>query len=207
MVLFHLILAPFLLLIMTGSVRALGEPVAKAAATMPEDLAGRNVVAVNAPEYLLFVSFVPSLLPLAGKTGKPLPRSMRGLTAGPFPVAVTRVDPRTLALHLEGGLFDGLLGRLFRGADRPLAVGQEIALPGMSARVASLTPDGQPRDVVFRFAVPLEDPSLFWLRWSGEGFVPFTPPAIGRTVLLPAPRSAFALPGTKAAPEAGIIAR
>jgi hypothetical protein len=77
----------------------------------------------------------------------------------------------------------------------------------MSARVASLTPDGQPRDVVFRFAVPLEDPSLFWLRWSGEGFVPFTPPAIGRTVLLPAPRSAFALPGTKAAPEAGIIAR
>jgi hypothetical protein len=204
MLLFHLILAPFLLVLMTLSVRALGEPVAKAAATMPGDLGGRNVVAVNAPEYLLFVSFVPSLLPV---TGKPLPRSMRGLVAGPFPVTVTRLDERTLALHLEGGLFDGLLGRLFRGADRPLAVGQEIALPGMSARVASLTPDGQPRDVVFRFAVPLEDPSLFWLRWSGEGFVPFTPPAIGRTVLLPAPRSAFALPGTKAAPEAGIIAR
>ena len=194
MVLFHLLLAPFLLVIMTLSVRALGEPVAKAAATMPADLAGRNVVAVNAPEYLLFVSFVPSLLSVSGK---PIPRSMRGLVTGPFPIAVTRVDLWTLALHLDGGLFEGLLGRLFRSADRPLAVGQEVELPGMSARVAALRPDGQPSEVIFRFAVPLEDPSLYWLRWEGDGFVRWIPPAIGQTVALPAPRDAFALPGSK----------
>jgi hypothetical protein len=191
MVLFHLILAPFLLPLLTWSVRSLGDPVARAAATVPAGLGGRDVVVVNAPEYLLYASFVPSLLPVFGR---PLPRRFRGLTAGPFPIAVTRVDERTLAVRLEGGLFDGLLGRLFRSADRPLAVGQEIDLPGMSARVGTLTADGQPREVEFRFAAPLEDPSLCWLQWKGEGFAPFTPPALGQTVALPAPPSAFALP-------------
>jgi hypothetical protein len=126
------------------------------------------------------------------------PRSLRGLVSGSFPLAVTRSDERTLAVHLGGGLFDGILGRLFRGPDRPLALGQVVALPGLSATVAALSPpDGQPSDVVFRFSVPLEDPSLRWLQWQGKGYAPFVPPAIGRTVTLAAPRNAFALPGSK----------
>jgi hypothetical protein len=193
MLLFHLLLAPFLLVASIGSVRLLGDPVRRAAATLPEDLAGRAVVVVNAPEYLLFVSFVPTLLPTEGK---PMPRSFRGLASGPFPSTVTRLDERTLALHLGGGLFDGLLGRLFRAADRPLPAGERIELTGLSVRVAALSPAGQPSDVVFRFAVPLEDPSLRWLQWHGPGYAPFAPPAIGQTVTLPAPRNAFALPGS-----------
>jgi hypothetical protein len=196
MLLFHLLLAPFLLVASIGSIRLLGDPVRRAAATLPADLSGRDVVVVNAPEYLLYVSFLPSLLPALGKAAQPMPRSLRGLAAGPFPVTVTRLDERTLALHLGGGLFDGLLGRLFRGADRPLPAGHEVEMTGLSARVAALSPDGEPSDVVFRFAVPLEDPSLRWLQWQGPGYVPFTPPAIGQTVTLPAPRNAFALPGS-----------
>jgi hypothetical protein len=194
MVLFHLVLAPLLLPVFTLSVRALGEPVARAARTVPPGLAGRDVVAVNAPEYLLFVSFVPSLLPVQGK---PRPRSFRGLTAGPFPVAVTRLDERTLTMHLQGDLFGGLLGRLFRTADRPLPAGEEIVLSGLTARVAAVSSGGAPSEVIFRFALPLEDPSLVWLQWRGEGFASWTPPAIGQTVTLPAPRDAFTLPGKR----------
>src|SRR5262249_31084415 len=109
--------------------------------------------------------------------------------------AVTRLDERTLAVQLQGDLFGGLLGRLLRSADRPLPAGTEVDLRGLSARVASLSPAGTPREVVFRFAQPLEDPALVWLAGRGEGFVPWTSPAIGQTVTLPAPRNAFAFPG------------
>jgi hypothetical protein len=192
--LFHLVLSPLVLAVTTWSVRALGEPVERAARAFPGDVAGRDVVAVNAPDYLLDVTFVPSLLPALGR---PEPRRMRGLTAGPVAVVVTRIDERTIVLRSEPGFFQGLLGRLFRDPGRPLQVGQEIELPGMSARVVALTADGQPREAEFRFTVPLEDPSLYWLRWEGEGFVPFTPPAVGQRVELPAPASAFTLPGRR----------
>lgn len=51
-----------------------------------------------------------------------------------------------------------------------------------------MTPDGRPFTVRFRFAVPLEDPSLRWLQWKDNRFIPFTPPAVGQTVTLPGPR-------------------
>jgi hypothetical protein len=34
--------------------------------------------------------------------------------------------------------------------------------------------------------VPLEDPSLVWMRWAKTGYAPWAPPAIGQTVTLPA---------------------
>ena len=36
----------------------------------------------------------------------------------------------------------------------------------------------------FRFARPLEDPALRWLRWNDGVFVPFELPADGETVVL-----------------------
>ncbi len=39
----------------------------------------------------------------------------------------------------------------------------------MTAGVVALTGDGRPAEVVFRFEVPLEDPSLSWLGYRGSG--------------------------------------
>ena len=58
--------------------------------------------------------------------------------------------------------------------------GQRVELTGMMAEVVELTEDGRPAEVVFRFDVPLEDPSLLWLCFRAGRFEPWTPPAIGQ---------------------------
>jgi nucleoside-diphosphate-sugar epimerase len=46
------------------------------------------------------------------------------------------------------------------------------------------TGDGRPDEAAFTFAVLLEDPSLRWLQYKDGSFIPFSPPAIGKTVVL-----------------------
>ena len=59
-------------------------------------------------------------------------------------------------------------------------------MAGMTVTVTESTPDGRPAEALFRFDVPLEDPSLVWLRWTHDGYSPWTPPAVGESVVLPA---------------------
>ncbi len=61
-----------------------------------------------------------------------------------------------------------------------MALGEEVKLTGMTARVATLTAEGRPKAVTFRFDEPLESPSFVWLCFRGQSFVPFTLPAIGK---------------------------
>ena len=56
----------------------------------------------------------------------------------------------------------------------------------MSIVIDAITSDGRPREVVFRFDRPLEDPSLRWLHWDDGLYAPFTLPQPGETVSLPA---------------------
>ena len=70
-------------------------------------------------------------------------------------------------------------------APRDLRPGQTIKLTGVTVQVGALSLDGRPLEARVTFDVPLEDPSLKWLRWSTENmYVPFTPPAIGETVVI-----------------------
>jgi hypothetical protein len=70
-------------------------------------------------------------------------------------------------------------------APRGLRPGQTIRLTGVSVQVGALSRDGRPLEARVTFAVPLEDPSLKWVRWSAESaYVPFKPPAIGQTVVI-----------------------
>jgi hypothetical protein len=56
----------------------------------------------------------------------------------------------------------------------------------MRARVRDVTADGRPAEVDFLFAVPLEDPSLLWTRLqAGGALVPWSPPAVGESQVLP----------------------
>ena len=61
----------------------------------------------------------------------------------------------------------------------------------MSAEVTALTADGRSAETTFRFAVPLEAPSLRWLQWKAGVFVPFTLPAIGQEIELRQPNPAL----------------
>ena len=118
-------------------------------------------------------------------SGQPVPRRARVLAPGWFPMALRRVDARTLVVRPKYGYLTSLFDRLLRDDSAPMALGERVELTGMTVEVTELTADGRPAEASFRFAVPLEDASLRWLQWRDGVFVPFTPPAIGGRVGLP----------------------
>jgi hypothetical protein len=62
----------------------------------------------------------------------------------------------------------------------------QVNLGPLAIRVIEMTSDSRPAQVLARFSVPLEDPSLVWFRWGDMAYIPFKPPAIGKRTVLPA---------------------
>jgi hypothetical protein len=139
-------------------------------------LEGRTVVIVNAP-VALNAGYLVLRRDLSGQAG---PSHTRVLAPAMPHVTVRRLDERTLAIAPAGGYMRFVADKLFRSDRRPLAAGDRVELTGMTATITYLTPDGRPAEATFRFDVPLESASLLWLCFRGDGFEPFTPPAIGR---------------------------
>lgn len=180
-VLVHLVLAPLLL-----PVRAFFQPMlielshAQVARDAPLDsaIAEQDLVFVNPPSALfpMYLAFDRSM------SNQPAPAHVRSLASGSVPLAVTRIDERTLQIRPEGGFITGPIEHAYRSADEPMALGHKVELTGLTIEVTALTDDGRPAEVTFRFAVPLEDESLRWLEYDDEeGYVPYRPPAVGET--------------------------
>jgi hypothetical protein len=68
---------------------------------------------------------------------------------------------------------------VYRSAASPFSVGEEAHLEPMTARVEGVDRVGRATRISFRFDAPLEDPSLRWVAWDGNGFAPYRPPPIG----------------------------
>jgi hypothetical protein len=115
-------------------------------------------------------------------SGLAVPRYTRVLAAAMPALSIRRVDERTLAIRPEGGYLRFALDRVFRSERRELALGEQVALTGMTVTITELTPDGRPAEAKFQFEVPLESPTLVWLCFRGGRFEPFTPPPVGREV-------------------------
>ena len=134
----------------------------------------QRVVVVKAPRDLFVVLGVL----MRAARNEPIGARTIALTYTVAPVQVSRVDARTLVVTPKGA-------QEFLIAPRGLRVGQTIRLTGVTVRVGALSGEGLPLEAGVTFDVPLEDPSLKWLRWSAENtYVPFTPPAIGETVVI-----------------------
>ena len=178
----HLLAAPLRLPIAAAAPGALGRLIDGPALTLPEDpeLARQTVVIplVPGPGFFFYTAFVRAA------ADRPVPTHMRVLMTGAHAVTLSRLDARTLLVRPVGGMSP--LALLFWRRDAPPPVGRPIRLTGTSIEVARLTSDGLPAEIVFRFDVDLEAPSLRWLRWQwheGQGrYVPFSPPGIGETV-------------------------
>jgi hypothetical protein len=163
----------------------------------------QDLVVVNAPNPFLFYIFPD----ICEEDGRPLPRSVRVLAAALAPEEVTRVDARTLRLRAETASLCSCEQRInlwphrayfvsewltmVRERTSPMRVGDRVDLPRLSIEVVAVDGDGLPSEALFRFGVPLDDPSLHWVRWDwGERrYVPFRPPAIGESVALAGPFS------------------
>jgi len=162
----------------------------------------QHVVIINAPSEVM-AGYLPILRALEGL---PVPRHTRVLAPSSYPVIASRADAHTLILRPMDSFMSTAGSRLLRGEDHPMSVGDRVELTGLVIEVTGVTTDGRPAEAAFRFAVPLEDPSLRWLQWKAGHFVPFTPPAVGSSVeiwqpppvLWPPPRAA-----TASSPAAG----
>ena len=74
---------------------------------------------------------------------------------------------------------------LYRPEDLPFQVGGKIELGDMSAEITDIDSHGQPTQVLFRFAVSLDDPALCWQQWNWKkgglgSYSRFEVPSIGQ---------------------------
>lgn len=189
----HVVLAPLALpRAVAGLSPALEEHQRAAVDGLPDDpaLSQQDLVLVNAPP-----TFVSSTLWLLrwGDERHALPRRLRVLGSTFAPVVVQRPDVHTLVLQPVGGYLGDPFTANARGRAHPFAAGDRVVLDGWTVEVTGIA-QGRPTVVGVRFDVPLEDPSLRWVVWRGDRFVPFSVPPVGRSVAIPGGPPAHADP-------------
>ena len=186
----HVIVAPMLALRGIERQAKASEAMLRAIASVPDDpqIAAQDLILINPPDHIYVVTAIPVVKELDHRLR---PRRIRALSAGTSGLTVTRVGPHSLRVHFPRGLFPSVFSRYMRSQGDRFHLGQRFPLKGFAAQVLHLDPQGDPDDVLYEFAVPLEDTSLRWLRWDGRVYVPWHPPAIGASEVLPPSRGIF----------------
>jgi hypothetical protein len=201
----HLVLAPLGLATTVVSVKIFGTFIERAAESLPSEpgVTDQTALIVNTPS--VFISIYGPLM--QGLEGRPIPSRTLVLGSGIYPMTISRPGPKTLTIRPDGGYiappgsppteheasladlhpgyFHQMLDRLYRD-DTPFQVGDRIAYGVATVEMIQVTDDDRPGAVSFHFAVELDDPSLRWLQWREGVYIPFEPPAVGETVILPA---------------------
>lgn len=195
MVLVHVIIAPLLLPVRgraTG--RMLHDYIENGARTLPANT-GAMLVVVNAPDPL-----VPGIAGAAHYYADPIPLSGRlrqlAVVADGEGLA-ERIDDHTLSVTATRGFFHDPFSQVFRSRSNRFHAGDVVTVKGMRVEIMEVDSEGFPRRIHFRFDVLLEDPSLVWITWQGQGFVPFKPPGKGEKVSVATTAMTEALTGTK----------
>ncbi len=144
-------------------------------------LASQRVVVLGARDTLVGM-YVPLFWALRGQ---PLPRSWWPLTLVQEPPLLTRTGPASFELEpAPGGHFlASELEQALRGPAHRLDTGAVVQLEGMRVTVLAADAEG-PTRLGFEFEVPLEDPSLVFLRFEDKALRRFTPPPVGTRVAL-----------------------
>jgi hypothetical protein len=185
----HLIFSPLVLPLTTCSI-AFSAPLHRGIEAVGDEIAGRDVVFLNAPDY-----FAVKLVQLSRRVERaPLPRRWRALAFGPEPIVVERTDARTLTLEVEGGILSDPLLELYRDRRSPTPPGYRVALEGLEIEVLEATADGRARRIAFVFDTPLDEDRFRFYAWQESlGFVPLVPPRVGAAHTLPPARLEWGL--------------
>ncbi len=197
MVLIHVVIAPLLLPIRARTVgKLLHEYIESGARTLPKK-AGSTYVVINAPDPLVagIAASVHYYAEPAPLTSLPRLRQLAILAEGEG--TVERIDDHTLSLTATQGFFRDPMSQVFRSPSLPFHVGEVVTVSGMRVEIMEVGAEGFPRRIHFRFDASLDDPSLVWLTWQHQGFVPFRPPAPGEKVALASASLVEALTGQK----------
>jgi hypothetical protein len=183
LVLVHLVFAPVTLPLRAYDIYAIERMMLHADKSLPQgdEVKGKTLVIVN-PPLDIFAVYWPLM---RGAQHWTLPEHFRWLATGEADLQVTRVDAQSLTIAPEGGFLTSGTQAMFRRPDRKFTLNHEIRLQGVTYKVIALTHDGRPAQILARFDRPLEDPQFAWRMWGKYEYQPFTPPAVGKSVLLP----------------------
>jgi hypothetical protein len=142
-----------------------------------EDLRGRTLVLLSARDALspIYEWLIP---PGVDRFGK-----LRLLAVGPTQILVTRTGERTMRVRAPAGnLLTDAFVSFWRASDRPLPSGYTRRFDDVTVAMTERDAEGAPVEIECRFDLPLDDPGLVFLAWTGIHFVPFAPPRVGATV-------------------------
>ncbi len=141
---------------------------------------------------------------------EPVPKSLNYLSPGFAPVAIQRVDDRTIRVIPEGGYtpppgitidqttgqsnpFD--LNNVYKAIDTSFfydpnyltEAGQTVTLSEFTVEVAAMTDDGRIAEAIFTFAEPLESDRYVWLLYNADShsYTWVEMPPIGETRIYP----------------------
>ncbi len=182
---FHLVLAPLLLPLRVWAVGFVARMGSRLATSIPADESVRGKTLVILSSSAEFTTFPPWMERQVREI--PRPGRMRVLATCLGRLEVSRTDAKTLRVRPEHGFMDHDALRIVRGRSRPFRSGDEVVLSDLLVRVRAVTTDGRPAEADFTFGVPLSDPSLVWTRLqAGGALVPWSPPAVGESLTLPA---------------------
>jgi hypothetical protein len=180
----HVGVAPLLFPFRAQATTSVNRVLGRAHQSVPADAAvtSRSVVLVNPP----IDPFVGYFLAYRTAASEPRPKHLRWFATGVTALWINRVDETTLRIRPRAGFLSSFTQMMLRSSNRPIGLGQRIALSDVTIEVSALTADGRPSEILVRFAVPLEHPSLQWLQWGKHDYVPFRVPRVGETTVVPA---------------------
>ncbi len=184
LVLCNLVFAPMLIPSRARGNVALRDVLARAELGVPAD---------KSIEDKLLVYVNPPAVPLAAYTPItraalhiPRARTQRILGTSTTEMTITRLDANTLHLAPRGGFLQNPASKLMWSPKRPFTAGERIPVGETVFTVRSVTPDRRPLEVDVRFDRSLDEPGYVFEQWIDTRYRPFTPPAVGQTVILPA---------------------
>ncbi|HEX2675338.1 MAG TPA: hypothetical protein VHM19_01830, partial [Polyangiales bacterium] len=179
----NLVMAPCLIPSRARGNVALSDVLDRSELGTPKDasIEDKLLVYVNAPAVPL-AAYTPIT---RAALGIPRAKAQRILATSTTPMRIARVDERTLRLSPRGGFLQDPGSWLMWTPRRPFSSGEQIPVGETTYIVRAVTEDHRPLVVDARFDRPLEDRSILFRQWLGSHYEDFTPPALGREVLLP----------------------
>jgi hypothetical protein len=184
----HLGIAPLLLPVQAYGLSFMESYIGRAERSIPdsEAIAHKTVVLLNPPsdEFGIYMAHHRIV------RGGVMPEHIRWIANGDTDLMLTRVDASTLRVRpMQGFLPPGALWTL-RTPSYKSHVGDSVQLQGTDFTVTDVTADGRPAEVLVKFDKSIDSPDLVWMRWNNhDGFAPFSAPAIGHSLLVPAAES------------------
>lgn len=181
---FHLLAAPVAAYVFLDVQNRAARRMEAASESVPDDvgLDRHDVILVNPTDSVYLTT---SIVTMRWADGRAAPRRLRVLSNGLTDVRVVRVGETELLVEPAAGLFPDPFSRYHRSSERPFRAGDVKELSDLRVEVLEVDPEGGgPSSIRYDFAEPLEVERYLWMVWNGDRYEEWSPPAVGKEVVL-----------------------